>query len=115
VTIAGLTAKAGQHDCKTGQITALAVQVSLSADSVAWIQGELARKYPGARVKGAYPLTPEVSTSGLDTAEAVASFHFNPLDPGDYVVTVMATQDDGQTATQTFTVHVGLYESTITR
>lgn len=114
ITISGITVTAGEHDCRTGTISAVSVSIRLSSASVSWINGELARKYPGARVKGTYPITPVLTTAGLNTATAVTSFHFEPLDPGDYEVTVTATQDDGQTAVKVFTVHVALYESTIT-
>jgi hypothetical protein len=114
IQISGITALGGEHDCSTGTITSLAVQISLSADSVAKIKGELARKYPGAHVKGTYPISPVLTTTGLNTSTAITSFHFDPLDPGDYELTVTATQDDGQTVIKVFTVHAALYESTIT-
>lgn len=114
ITISGITVTAGEHDCRTGTISAVSVSIRLSSASASWINGELARKYPGARVKGTYPITPVLTTTGLNTATAVTSFHFEPLDPGDYEVTITATQDDGQTAVKVFTVHVALYESTIT-
>lgn len=114
ITISGITVTAGEHDCRTGTISAVSVSIRLSSASITWINGELARKYPGAHVKGTYPITPVLTTIGLNTATAVTSFHFEPLDPGDYEVTVTATQDDGQTAVKVFTVHVALYESTIT-
>jgi hypothetical protein len=63
---------------------------------------------------GTYPITPVLTTTGLNTGTATTSFHFDPLDPGDYEVTVTATQDDGQTTSKVFTVHVALYETTIT-
>lgn len=114
ITISGITVTAGEHDCRTGTISAVSVSIRLSSASITWINGELARKYPGAHVKGTYPITPVLTTTGLNTATAVTSFHFEPLDPGDYEVTVTATQDDGQTVVKVFTVHVALYESTIT-
>jgi hypothetical protein len=114
VTISSITATAGEHDCRTGTISAISVSIRLSSASVSWINGELARKYPGAHVLGTYPISPVLTTTGLNTATATTSFHFNPLDPGDYEVTVTVTQDDGQTAVKVFTVHVALYESTIT-
>lgn len=115
VTITNVTAEAGVHDCKQGTITDLTISVSLSKDSVSWIKGELARKYPGAKVLGTYPFTPDLTITGLNSSTARASFHFDPLDPGDYEVTVTAVQDDGQTVVRVFKVHVALYESTITQ
>lgn len=112
--ITNVTATAGEHDCRRGKITSIAVSIRLSNESISWINGELARKYPGAHVKGTYPITPVVTINGLGTVTATASFHFDPFDPGDYLVTVTATQDDGQTEVKVFRVHVALYESTIT-
>jgi hypothetical protein len=86
----------------------------LSSESISWISSELAHKYPGAHVLDSYPISPELTTSGLDTSTATATFHFDPKDPGDYQVTVTATQDDNQEAEKVFQVHVALYESTIT-
>jgi hypothetical protein len=86
----------------------------LSSDSIRWINVGLACKFSGAHVKGTYPITPVLTTTGLNTVTAATSFHFEPLDPGDYEVTVTATLDDGQTAVMMFTVHVAMYESTIT-
>ena len=114
VTLTRITATAGEHDCQTGKISAISVSIRLSSATIRWINGELARKYPGAHVLGTYPITPVLTTTGLNTATATTSFHFDPLDPGDYEVTVTATQDDGQTTSKVFTVHVALYETTIT-
>jgi hypothetical protein len=114
VTITNVTARSGEHDCQRGTISAISVSVRLSSESITWINGELARRYPGAHVKGVYPILPVLTTSGLNTANATTSFHFDPLDPGDYLVTITATQDDGQIGVKTFRVHVALYESTIT-
>jgi len=110
----GITVTAGEHDCRTGTISAVSVSIRLSSASISWINGELACKYPGTHVKGTYPITPVLTTTGLNTATAVTSFHVEPLNPGDYEVTVTATQNDGQTAVKVFTIHVALYESTIT-
>jgi hypothetical protein len=114
ITIQEISVTGGEHDCRRGTIEAITVKISLSSESISWIQGELARKYPGAHVLDAYPLLPEPSTIGLHTPNAITSFHFNPLDPGDYIITFTATQDDGQEVSKAFTVHVALYESAIT-
>ena len=114
ITLTGITATGGRHDCRTGTISALSVSIRLSSASESWITGELARKYPGAHVLGTYPISPVLTTTGLNTATATTSFRFEALDPGDYEITVTATQDDGQKGTKVFTVHVALYESTIT-
>jgi hypothetical protein len=113
ITIPEIIVTAGEHDCRRGTIVRIEVKIRLTESSVNWIRGELARRYPGARVLGAYPLTPELTTRGLKTPQVVTSFRFDPLDPGDYEISVTARQDDGQVVDKAFTVHVALYESTI--
>jgi hypothetical protein len=114
ITIPPITVIAGDHDCRRGTIVSISVKIHLSSESITWIKGELARKYPGAHVLDTYPISPVLTTSGLDTALATATFHFEPKDPGDYVVTISATQDDNQVAEKQFQLHVALYESAIT-
>ena len=114
IMIPPISATAGQHDCRTGTISIISVKIRLSSASIGWINGELARKYPGAHVLDTYPISPVLTTTGLNTPNATASFHFDPNDPGDYEITVTVTQDDGQEAVKVFQVHVALYESTIT-
>ncbi|MFZ2096699.1 MAG: hypothetical protein WAV05_08690 [Anaerolineales bacterium] len=114
ITIPEITVTAGEHDCRRATISAIEVKLRLSNDSLSWIRWELARRYPGARVLDTYPLSPVLVTRGLHTPTAITSFHFDPLDPGDYEITVTATQDDGQVALKVYSVHVALYESTIT-
>ena len=114
ITSSPITVTAGEHDCRTGTILIISVKIQLSSKSIGWINGELARKYPGAHVLDSYPISPVLTTTGLNTPTATASFHFDPKDPGDYEVTVTARQDDGQEAIKVFQVHVALYESTIT-
>jgi hypothetical protein len=65
--------------------------VQLAQSSIVWINGALARKYPGARVKGSYPFTPNYTASGIGSGQAQLSFHLAPLDPGYYEVIVQAT------------------------
>jgi len=89
------------------------VRVELAQSSIAWITGALARKYPGAHVKGSYPFTPNYAASGIGSGQAQLSFHLAPLDPGFYEVTVQATQEDGQSASATLRVPVHLMESTL--
>ena len=113
ITIPLITITAGEHDCRRGTITVISVKIHLNQASISWINGELARKYPGAHVLDTYPISPVLSTNGLNTPNATVSFHFDPKDPGDYDVTVTATQDDGQVNVKVFQVHVALYESTI--
>ena len=117
VDIRGATARGGANRCPNGapaKITSLAIQeVRLAPSSVTWITGELARKYPGARVKGAYPFVPAYSASGQGTPVASLAFHLDPLDPGYYDVTIKATQSDGQCITAVIQVPVHLMESTI--
>ena len=114
ITSSTISVKGGEHDCRAGTISAISVKISLSRESISWIKGELARKYPGAHVLDTYPISPVLTMTGLNTPTATASFHFDPKDPGEYEVTVTAKQDDGQLATKVFQVHVALYESTIT-
>jgi hypothetical protein len=114
ITIPAITATAGEHDCRRGAIAEITVKIRLSEASISWINGELARKYPGAHVLDIYPVAPVLTTMGLNTSTATVSFHFDPKDPGDYEVTVTATQDDGQVTDKVLQVHVALYESSIT-
>jgi hypothetical protein len=114
ITIPPITVTAGEHDCRPGTISAILVNISLSEASISWINGELRRKYPGAHVLDTYPVSPVLIMSGLNTPTAAVSFHFDPKDPGDYTVTVAATQDDNQVTEKVYQLHVALYESTIT-
>jgi len=117
VNVNGILALAGASRCPgqpSARIIAFSVtEVRLAASSVAWITGELARKYPGARVKGSYPFTPPYQVSGLGTPAARLSFHFDPLDPGYYEVHLLAVQSDGQQVTTIVRVPVYLMESSI--
>ncbi len=90
-------------------------EVRLSDATIRWIEGELAAYYPGAHVKDRYPLTPYYVTGGTGSTQATLTFHFDPLDPGDYEIVVNATQDDGQTQETVLSLHVWLMEATITR
>ncbi|MBT3391364.1 MAG: hypothetical protein HN413_13260 [Chloroflexi bacterium] len=90
------------------------ISVELTAETRDWINGELAQLYPGATVKDSYPFNPHENTTGTGTPDARTTIHVDSLDPGDYVVTVRATQADGQSFSQAFTVHVSLIETTIT-
>ena len=88
--------------------------VELTPQTVAWINGELAQLYPGAHVKDNYPLIPPFTPTGLGSSSATLETHIDPLDPGDYVVTVQLQQHDGQTVALTSQFKVWLFESTIT-
>ena len=119
VDVLGIVAQGGLHHCpdddSRAKITGFSVQVSLSSASQAWIQGGLRLKYPGAEIKGVYPLQPRPLTSGLQSSSASLSFHFDPFDPGTYEVTINVTQEDGKTATGTLQIPVWLLEGTITQ
>ena len=119
IDIAGITAQGGLRHCPDdgtrGKITGFTVQVALSSASQAWIQGELRLKYPGAEIQGTYPLLPQPRAAGLQSSSASLSFHFDPLDPGIYDVTINVTQEDGKTAAGTLQVPAWLLEATITR
>jgi hypothetical protein len=117
VDLSGITAHGGNHHCPNGApakiVSFSLVKVQLAQSSMAWINGELARKYPGAQVKGSYPIIPPYQISGLGASQAQLALHLAPLDPGYYEISVQATQEDGQTATATLRVPVYLMESTI--
>jgi hypothetical protein len=88
--------------------------VELTSDAIAWITGELADLYPGAKVKDSYPLVPTFDTIGVGSASATLTAHIDPLDPGDYIVTVRAVQEDGQAVVEEFSLKVWLLEAAIT-
>lgn len=116
VDISGVTAYGGREHCTGGQARIMSfkvLRVELADSSIAWITNTLARKYPGAHVKGTYPYTPPYHASGLGTHTAQVSFHLAPLDPGYHVVTVEATQQDGQFTIATLCIPVYLMESSI--
>jgi hypothetical protein len=88
--------------------------VELTSETIAWITGELADLYPGAKVKDVYPLVPTFDTSGIGSSSASLRAHIDPLDPGDYVITVRAVQQDGQAVVQAYSLKVWLFEAAIT-
>jgi hypothetical protein len=90
------------------------VSVELTSETIAWITGELADLYPGAKVKDTYPFVPTFETSGVGSASATLTAHFDPLDPGDYTITVRAVQEDGQAVVQAYSLKVWLFEAAIT-
>jgi hypothetical protein len=119
VDVGAIAAQGGLRHCpddgSRGKITGFSVQVALSSASQAWILGDLRLKYPGAEIKGAYPFQPQPNAFGLQSSSASLSFHFDPLDPGTYAVTINVTQEDGKTATGTLAVPVWLLEGTLTQ
>jgi hypothetical protein len=119
VDVNGITAQGGLRHCpddgSRANITSFTVQVNLSSASHVWIQGDLRLKYPGAEIKGNYPILPQPRASGLFSALASLSFHYDPLDPGVYDVTINVTQEDGKTAAGTIQVPAWLLEATITQ
>ena len=90
------------------------VSVELTSETVAWITGELAALYPGAKVKDTYPFVPTFDTSGTGTSSASLTAHIDPLDPGDYAITVRAVQEDGQAVVEDYSLKVWLLEAAIT-
>lgn len=117
VDVSGLMASGGAPRCPSlppANIVHFSItEVRLAASSVAWINGDLARKYPGARVKGSYPFTPQFQSTGLGSSVARIAFHLDPLDPGYYEFHLLAVQSDGQQVTAVLNVPVHLMESTI--
>lgn len=133
MTLNDIRAQGGADtSCGTGQrakITGITVSLQLTPQSIAWITGELAQRYPGAHVKDTYPKSPELPDPthpsyacsfapatgyGTPSAELDCQF-FRPLDPGDYAVTVTACQSDGKCTTKTLPnpIKVWLLESTL--
>jgi hypothetical protein len=117
VDVNGIVARGGNRHCPIGGpakiVSFSVVKVQLAQSSIDWIRGDLARKYPGAQVKDSYPITVPYQVSGLSSSQVRLSFHLAPLDPGYYEVTVLATQQDGQTISATLRIPVYLMESTI--
>jgi hypothetical protein len=76
------------------QIGMLTARAELTADSAAWISGDLAAKYPGAHVfEGVWPLYPDrpMSVGGFnsDRTNFTATYlHLPLLDPGAYYLTI---------------------------
>lgn len=99
-----------KNHCGGGRakITAFSVtEIDLAQSSRDWILHTLALYYPGAHIKGDYPMLPDQSAvSGLNTPNATLTAHFNPLDPGYYVLTIAATQNKGKHKTTTVQVKV---------
>lgn len=105
------------NDCLSGpdQRTITFIDVStihLAPESIARINGELASSYPGAAVKDSYPLFPQQARVYSGTT-ARLNAHFDPLDPGSYLVTATARQDDGQFVSGIFSIPVSLLEGTL--
>jgi hypothetical protein len=88
--------------------------LELSAETVSWIEGDLAIWYPGAHVMDAYPQTPYYTTS-INGTTASLFFHHDPLDPGTYEAHVTAIQDDGKQTEAALEIPVYLLEATIVR
>lgn len=98
------------------QITAITVRVRLADSSIAWITTDLARRYPGAQVKGTYPFFPAFETqSTLPTNLWIGRFAFQPLDPGYYQVLIRVRTLGGRDMEFTQTFGVRLLESTLIR
>lgn len=117
VSLTGVHMRGGYRHCPdegAARITVIRVlSVRLADTSIAWIENELSRKYPGAHVKGSYPFVPSFEYSGIGSSSASLWLHFDPLDPGYYEILIEVTQEDGQTARRTVVVPVYLMESTI--
>ena len=94
------------------------VGISLAQSSRDWITQELAAWYLGAYVKGSYPMAPDWAQAlNLNKKRATLTFHFSPLDPGYYIVTVKAVQDRGSDKDTTAQLRVPVYllETSIVR
>jgi hypothetical protein len=104
------------NGCLSGNASLNSIQlnhVSLSQPSIQWIHRYLRLRYPGARVQGVYPMHPVPIISPLPDTNATLTFHLDPLDPGNYDVSVTATQSDGQSTTATLSVPVHMLDATI--
>jgi hypothetical protein len=97
-----------KHDCRTGDLDYLG-QHRPEQRALAGSTG-LARRYPGAHVLGTYPISPVLTTTGLNTATAITSFHFDPS-AGRLQVTVTPRRMMGGRRSK-FSQYVALYEST---
>ncbi len=87
--------------------------ILLSGSSVAWITGELAAQYPGARVLGSYPMCRPVSTTGAPAASVNVAFNFTPLDPGYYDHPIHVTTESGKRLDFMLRCPVRLLDTTI--
>ncbi|HQN42818.1 MAG TPA: hypothetical protein PLA25_01700 [Anaerolineaceae bacterium] len=97
-------------------ITSLTAEIHLTDEAQDWIAEDLAQRYYGARVRGAYPAAPTdpISVSGLGSPNAVLnSLHYHPVDPGQHIVRLRVTQSDGQTAARDIYIRVWLLDTTI--
>jgi len=99
----------GRHE-SPDRITRIDVEVSLADSSVAWIRGELRQRYPGADVKGSYPVRATLYAGSPSDSVSVrwpASGYFRAPDPGYYVLTFEVRTESG--ATDRFERRVGVY------
>ncbi|HFC08240.1 MAG TPA: hypothetical protein ENJ54_00055 [Chloroflexi bacterium] len=88
------------------------LEVQLAQSSREWIATELAKVYPGAYIKGQYPLPFKVKSRGLGYRAAL-TVHIDPPDPGFYDFKVEVKQADGQKTVKWFSVPVYLLETTL--
>ncbi len=99
------------------------ISLSLSPGSRSYIERVLARKYPGARVKGNYPMQPVSSVDGLHTHLATGrALRVQLQDPGTYEVNVCVDvsgwPDIGvgpRTKCYRYDLEVSFFESAVTR
>lgn len=102
-------ARAGHDECGNPfTLTDLAADLELKSSSVNWIRGDLAKRYPGAYLKGYVVLDQRV-----DLSAGTLKMHVLPFDPGIWRVTITAVQSNGWSATRTFEVPVYLLEGTL--
>jgi len=103
------------NDCPLGDdqkiLTSFKVlEIQLAETSRQWILNDLANIYPGAYIKGQYPLPFTVKSKSLGY-DGSLTIHFDPPDPGFYEIKVEVVQSDGQRTVKWFSVPVYLLET----
>jgi len=111
ITLSGITVRGGKdaNGCQPRRtLSRVTVSITLDPRSATWIQTDLALLYPGAHVKGHYPITFTPSVAGQRTV-TLPPLHFENLDPGDYVITITVQDDLGHVTTVTKQVFSALF------
>lgn len=99
----------GRHE-SPDRIVRIELEAALAPSSVDWIRGELRQRYPGADVKGSYPIRATLfdgEPSDSVTVRWPASGYFRAMDPGYYVLIFRVRTESG--AVDAFEKRVGVY------